>query len=1057
MISRQQRVKRGFRSRSETRKDEKDIEANDYTTSTTANTTTAATKTRGRSFSLSSRTSIRSRSTSTTRDTNKATTTAAATTTTIGPTVSPQRTKKKLLHSLSSPRKSLSSSSSSSTTTSLSNNDVLVVLSPTGRIPLKRTFSTSTTSSTGGTSTKSSVANDSRDKDIAFVPPASRFLGRNNNNNNTSPDQEVDFFTNPTVLSRLIHNQKFGAAISRLEKQGPAEACIWVCTKRKLPPAALQSFAPQAQQQSPECSDHKRGPNGTAGNGNCNTSSRSLVSYTSTKASITSKKGTSSSPSSPTRKSGSKTKTNHTGDSSTENNNSSNNATANNNTTNNESQFTFRQLPIHMACGSLFRVQDPTLRQDLEQLIARLVIAYPDGCARRDHQGRYPLHECIWYNAAPPIVSALLMAAPEIARLGDLQGVTPLVLNEHRNCPNPVHKKMVRGMLKKSPEFWRAARKEAELRMKHRDIPASDATITSTSVLASSVVEEETIASSSGEKKKQQQQQQQQLRQQQQKQKHDQLLNEVRQLDQPVLVPPPPEQPDKPLEWTQLEKRAVALEQKLSESYEHIYMLNQQINELKGAKNALQHKVDKFANTDLGQRVVTLENEKDELQFHLARSQALLAKHGISLENENIAEGMPPLPPLHISFESRASSTEDTAAITTSDDGNNGEIVHHDPQELYQQAEDEENKDAKAKLAMLLHQKKLALNLLGPDHAQHQERVQYFRKVGGGGGGVPQQQPSCVANNGEIDISHDDDDDGMTAKSEITTDDFTAMTPASRFYPKRPEPDGSVNNGTPAAAATTTARSISNTSSNSPKKTSKMAAVMEDRVSSGLEDPPSPTHRHRNHEQQRHPSSKGSDGNNKGSRRRRSAGGSSVSSRGGGGGKNKTSSNISIPSNSDHTFELDSVIAGAMELNGGHGLSPDMVKLWKATSVSSEKVSTTSSSSFGKQHHHRHHPNNNSIGGGGGGGGGDNYTGNHEVQEQEEMPTPRHDHQPQQYQQYQQQHQQQWTAAPATISSGDSIQYTEEEERMMLAMVRSRPGADDSSLVSPHQRLFVGS
>ena len=45
-------------------------------------------------------------------------------------------------------------------------------------------------------------------------------------------DRECDFYRNPTILSRLIQNFKYRAAIQRLETHGPAEAAVWVCSRR---------------------------------------------------------------------------------------------------------------------------------------------------------------------------------------------------------------------------------------------------------------------------------------------------------------------------------------------------------------------------------------------------------------------------------------------------------------------------------------------------------------------------------------------------------------------------------------------------------------------------------------------------------------------------------------------------------------------------------------------------------------------------------------------------------------------------------------------------------
>lgn len=43
--------------------------------------------------------------------------------------------------------------------------------------------------------------------------------------------REVDFYREPTLLSRLILYQKFGSALKRIHSH-PEEACVWVCAKR---------------------------------------------------------------------------------------------------------------------------------------------------------------------------------------------------------------------------------------------------------------------------------------------------------------------------------------------------------------------------------------------------------------------------------------------------------------------------------------------------------------------------------------------------------------------------------------------------------------------------------------------------------------------------------------------------------------------------------------------------------------------------------------------------------------------------------------------------------
>eukprot|EP00522_Entomoneis_paludosa_P008852 CAMPEP_0172448268 /NCGR_PEP_ID=MMETSP1065-20121228/7314_1 /TAXON_ID=265537 /ORGANISM="Amphiprora paludosa, Strain CCMP125" /LENGTH=805 /DNA_ID=CAMNT_0013199711 /DNA_START=38 /DNA_END=2455 /DNA_ORIENTATION=+ len=750
----------------------------------------------------------------------------------VKPATTPSRKVSASTKSSSSSPKKIASTGKSSSSTRKAPAGLVVLNAEKGKLSeIRRSSSASakSSSSSGSSSKQRNVATPtstpSRKTTATYTPPPNFTATTSNSKEVASDDKEVDFFANPTILSRLIQNHKFAAAISRLEKQGPNEAAIWVCTKRKLP-AALQ-FA-EAKNVSAATRSQSSGSSSGSGKGKAAGSS------------------------------------------------------------DNGSNYTFRQLPIHMACGSLFRVEDQALRRDLEQLIARLVIAYPEGCSRRDHQGRFPLHECIWYSAAPPIISALLMAAPDIAKIADMQGVTPSVLNEHRKCPIPAHKKMVRGMLKKSPEFWHTARKEAELRMKHRDIPASDATITSTSVLASSETDEETILSNERKQKRSSpptQTARQQLQQQPRSlPKHQQAPPTTR-----VQAPPPiPQQIHqqqqneesviKPMAWAQLEKRALALEQKLAESYEHIYVLNQQLNELKGAKTALQSKVDRFQNTDLGKRVVELEHQKDELQFHLARSQAVLAKHGISLEEENFAEDMPPLPPLQISY-----STEETAETTSDEDEIIEEIIEDDEEIIEEiieeEAEEEERYEGSAK-QLSQEQQKLALlkeqlETLTNDHLDYQDRVQTNYEQ------LP--PPQNLAYSGDVIFDNDED---QSTRSELTMD-FTTITPAARFRPERPEPDGnnSLIGGPPRMSQVVEESDIG--SERSP-------SVMEDD-----EVGPLPVMDH----------------------------------------DNRTFNGQNSLLGDQSAFELDSIIAGAMQLNDGQGLSPELIAMWRATSVGSTGAS----------------------------------------------------------------------------------------------------------------------
>ena len=55
--------------------------------------------------------------------------------------------------------------------------------------------------------------------------------------------KEVDFYKNPTILSRLVLNQKYASAISRLQRF-PEEASTWVCSKRNPYRGRSISLAP---------------------------------------------------------------------------------------------------------------------------------------------------------------------------------------------------------------------------------------------------------------------------------------------------------------------------------------------------------------------------------------------------------------------------------------------------------------------------------------------------------------------------------------------------------------------------------------------------------------------------------------------------------------------------------------------------------------------------------------------------------------------------------------------------------------------------------------------
>jgi hypothetical protein len=348
---------------------------------------------------------------------------------------------------------------------------------------------------------------------------------------NRPEDQECDFYRNPTILSRLVQNQKYEAAMARLEKRGPAEVSVWVCT-----------MLPTTGDASPK----------DVGMGSSNSSAPFEVA------------GEEDRP-----------------------------------------QYAYRQLPLHAACAALFRVADASLRDDLEALIAHLVVAYPEGCARRDHKGRLPLHEVIWHDASPDLVSAILMAYPGACQERDPHGRYSIELNEYRAGK---HKVAVRSLLRRKMAFWVTAGTEAHLRLKHRQVPDPEASVASVSVVAASIhADDDTL-----------------------------FTRESLDLGEPDPFHPKASRqyvgPVVPLRWSQLEQRAQTLEAKLSESYEETYKLKQQMTQASVAKEILQAKVDRLLSGDYAKEIANLVMEKEDLFFQVRALKSRMHKFGLSLE-----------------------------------------------------------------------------------------------------------------------------------------------------------------------------------------------------------------------------------------------------------------------------------------------------------------------------------------------------------------------------------------------------------------------------------------
>ena len=365
-------------------------------------------------------------------------------------------------------------------------------------------------------STKSNDDSDSpKSKGTYGTPPrtttaAKRTTRRNNNNANyTRGPQgaiETDFYRNPTILSRMILFGKYANANKRC-RDHPEEGSVWVCAQRK---------SNLARQVSPFYGMFEK-------------------------------------KNRPARGPEEQQQQQQTSDSSSS-----------------DTEYSLRQLPIHIACTALAFTHDSVLRIQLEQLIVRLVVTNPEGCAEFDHGGRLPLHEAIWSNATPETISMILMASPKSIDQRDKFGRTPLELNKRR-MTGEQHKKEIHDMLELGVAYWDQARQEARLRMKLAVIPAAGQSVASTNVMGTSQVEKETIGTTDT------------ANYDSSPLPEDNTNNQQRRKPRIEFKP----EEITPIAWEQLERRVLLLEQLLAEMYETNYELAGVVEELQKTKREL--------------------------------------------------------------------------------------------------------------------------------------------------------------------------------------------------------------------------------------------------------------------------------------------------------------------------------------------------------------------------------------------------------------------------------------------------------------------------------------
>ena len=450
-------------------------------------------------------------------------------------------------------------------------------------------------------------------------------------------ESERDFYQNPTILSRLILHQKYPAAIRRLKKV-PTEAAIWVSSTRGgtnnyhsrrnadetagRAAATAATAAADADVASTTVPIHSNRP--TAISPSMDQFNRAISASTMISALTDSFDSEAAAPkdiiwNGPATECtpDEKVSRDHSSSLSSSSPDQSSQLHCNNNNkddNNNNKPYAFRQLPLHMACSNLrlLLTNEKTAKQQLEQLISQLVVTFPQACARRDHEYRLPLHEALWNNASPDVIVLLLIAYPEAVDEPDIYGRTAAELNEYRRGASPVDKQAVSRMLQRNASFWKFAKQEADLRLKHNKNNVLDnvnASVNSTSVLNDSLATEGDYTLATKESAFQ---------------GRAAAGNE----------PEPPTRTE--TSWSQLEKRVLNLERALAESYEQNYGMAQEISRLEDIQKKYYKVISKQF---LAKQVIQLEEDNAELRMQLGLMETILKRNNLTMEDASVFSG----------------------------------------------------------------------------------------------------------------------------------------------------------------------------------------------------------------------------------------------------------------------------------------------------------------------------------------------------------------------------------------------------------------------------------
>lgn len=364
---------------------------------------------------------------------------------------------------------------------------------------------------------------------------------------------EVDFYSNPTILSRLILNEKYSAAMKRVFDY-PKETAVWVCAKR------LVTIQPAKNIDKKDVSDEVSVRFANELKQVQIQQKHQLVFSQDSKSCF----------------------------------------------------YSLRQLPIHIACVNLRRTHDSKTKKFLNDLIANLIFANPEGAHEPDHNGRYPIHEAIWHGATAETISLFLLAKPSCVSLLDVKNRTLQEINKHSPSSSN-NKDEIQRMLELEENFWKQARKEATFRLLRKSVkwPSDSSSVGSLSVLVSSKKDDDTIlsklisgrtdeswreeekvqdddddddedddgssqgsdeahASSSSDEADGNETKTKSTRAKKQRRKKKKILNDEA-FDENAITP---------LSWDQLETRAIASEQLLMEMNEKFYEMSKKVEAL---------------------------------------------------------------------------------------------------------------------------------------------------------------------------------------------------------------------------------------------------------------------------------------------------------------------------------------------------------------------------------------------------------------------------------------------------------------------------------------------